>query len=1747
MSLETAPARNARNPQGHPDASDNTAHKQNTPHSDLNLTNVFSDRVNNHNTGSEQSLGEQVRSTVNRFSEVLKNMQGASSAADGFGRDGFGIDDRSSATQKPTPAGKFAPESATDGKGVKNLTNHDGTQSQFNPDDSSAQHHTGELAEKPAAGKQKKKFAQLGVDTPIPIHGEDAPVATLHAKSEVPAPPPVAALHAKSEIPASASVAALHAKSEIPAPASVAALHAKSEIPAPASVAALHAKSEIPAPASVAALHAKSEIPAPASAETLHAKSAAPAPTPAEALHAKSAAPTPAPAEALHAKSAAPPPAPAEALHAKPATPPPAPAEALHAKPAAPPPAPAEALHAKPATPPPAPAEALHAKPATPPPAPAEALHAKPATPPPAPAEALHAKPAAPPPAPAEALHAKPAAPPPAPAEALHAKPAAPVVPGSLAKSDAAHPPSLDHGGTQVLAKSDAAHPQSLDHGGTQVLAKSDAAHPPSLDHGGTQVLAKSDAAHPQSLDHGGTQVLAKSDAAHPPSLDHGGTQVLAKSDAAHPQSLDHVGTQVLAKSDAAHPQSLDHGGTQVLAKSDAAHPQSLDHGGTQVLAKSDAAHPQSLDHGGAQVLAKSDAVHPPSLDHGGAQVLAKSDAVHPPSLDHGGAQVLAKSDAAQIPTSTERGSLLAKSEKAQTSTSEKTTQIARVEGAQAQIQASEKAAQVARVEAAQVQAQVSGKEAPVAVRIEAAPARSSGKEASVVAKVEIAQTPPRRETTDTVKPDIPTIVTNSTSTGFGGGSAGPTTNASPASQGQGSQSSTLTVQSQQGSQNLGPAMHDPRGSQNLGPAMQDPQGSQNSGPVMHDSQGSQNLGPVMHDPQGSQNLGLVMHDPQGSQNLGPVMHDPRGSQNLGPAMQDPQGSQNLGPVLQDPRGPQNLGSVMQDPRGSQNSNPVMHDPQELQNAGQAGQGSQGPGSHGLPILPGPSETTDGIANGSNAHLPQTQSTVMIQNNSTASQSAVENTKFPWHMDYNPLQTTNAGNEPSTHVAAMRTIAGVFDSATTITPNVAPMHPTMVHIPLDGMQQVLNDNRGANFNPIHGVIDPGIPADLSSNKNQPAVMQQDPTSIVISPAQVDFSIQPIQEIPIQFELDQKVLHEHHQNQIGHEHGHHVALHAQDIEHNQAHYGEQHEHWQHSHTNHDDSNIEMTPHSNRVETAEQLDNTFSTSFTNTDQSEISQLISNSYDEQIRMVAEDILKGWNELQDYRDKLDQSRRTEEERNNNYQQMLADRKETAEQLDIEYRSREEILRSARNEERLRQEESDRRRKQEEEDKRRKQEENIRRLSDTMLTAMTTKRQQELDEKAQADQLRQHQQRREKQLREDTKQEKYIVRPNDTLESITKKKLGALDLLTLLYELNKSKIQVKYAENGEPLYVVKVGTILFLPSRKQIREYRQRLLSQSSNNHSMPLKPGSPESQINQNRRANIEKFLGPISSVKTPNELHYTIRLGDSLRSIALKHPALKDVALWKLVARKNGLPTTTDSKGAPTAALNRGSTMVIPTQTEIAEYRLTVTGNNLASMHSKSAQGVQNELAATPCPSCLRLVTASSFVCPACACQIEKGEAEEVDDKTRSRTFTDCRHEFETGNLVSFGKVIGDTTLSFKRPLPNGVQSVPTEEEIIDSTTEQLSDTCRIIKSVLKRNVAEITQSHLEILHGSEWLAVLAYEVSDTGMVRHEFLSNGTKRSVMIDLPSCAAQEMIQNDLASNWLTYCKKFLSAKRLSA
>jgi hypothetical protein len=88
--------------------------------------------------------------------------------------------------------------------------------------------------------------------------------------------------------------------------------------------------------------------------------------------------------------------------------------------------------------------------------------------------------------------------------------------------------------------------------------------------------------------------------------------------------------------------------------------------------------------------------------------------------------------------------------------------------------------------------------------------------------------------------------------------------------------------------------------------------------------------------------------------------------------------------------------------------------------------------------------------------------------------------------------------------------------------------------------------------------------------------------------------------------------------------------------------------------------------------------------------------------------------------------------------------------------------------------------------------------------------------------------------------------------------------------------------------------------------------------------------------------------------------------------------------------------------------------------------------------------------------------------------------------------------------------------------------------------------LVQTDTKRAGKTNTRLQLETLRDDRWVAVIAYEISSDKAIRHEYSLSGKTKSIKMDLPPGALDELVQNDLTRNWKSYCDKFLAGKKLS-
>jgi nucleoid-associated protein YgaU len=432
---------------------------------------------------------------------------------------------------------------------------------------------------------------------------------------------------------------------------------------------------------------------------------------------------------------------------------------------------------------------------------------------------------------------------------------------------------------------------------------------------------------------------------------------------------------------------------------------------------------------------------------------------------------------------------------------------------------------------------------------------------------------------------------------------------------------------------------------------------------------------------------------------------------------------------------------------------------------------------------------------------------------------------------------------------------------------------------------------------------------------------------------------------------------------------------------------------------------------------------------------------------------------------------------------------------------------------------------------------------------------------------------------RDEEKRVKYIVKQGDTLESIAFKILRDKRLAGLIYDINKIVIPVRRA-GGRNVIELKTGLTLWLPTGTDIKDYRVRLMTgagapppgqttQSASPSMLPAQPaqefvtveeelearfGSNWASIEpgdtaleipapattlpaphampantakraraddvaemdanarasfQSRRDNIEKVLGPIVPKSEDVTPHYVVRLGDTLKSIAMKHPALNDIKLWRLLAQVNDIPVDVDERGNPVARVKRGQILNLPMQDEIDAFR---SGEAQPGKRIDIMPAVPHPSATLPAaenPVAAEFIPVLTGTVPVAASLLGP-DAQPPSGPRR----TDQRLQALSQQNV-----------------------VPGSDFVV---LKERNGNSRLLQAGNVENIGAGLRMQLEAWVNSVWLPVVIYEIYDDVSLRHECKPDGTRKTIRIDLPPQAAVELANNDLHSNWLTYCSKFV-------
>ncbi|HMP54728.1 MAG TPA: hypothetical protein PKD05_24475, partial [Candidatus Melainabacteria bacterium] len=395
-----------------------------------------------------------------------------------------------------------------------------------------------------------------------------------------------------------------------------------------------------------------------------------------------------------------------------------------------------------------------------------------------------------------------------------------------------------------------------------------------------------------------------------------------------------------------------------------------------------------------------------------------------------------------------------------------------------------------------------------------------------------------------------------------------------------------------------------------------------------------------------------------------------------------------------------------------------------------------------------------------------------------------------------------------------------------------------------------------------------------------------------------------------------------------------------------------------------------------------------------------------------------------------------------------------------------------------------------------------------------------------------------------------------------------------LIYDINKKIIPV-VQEEGKNVVKLRKGLVIWLPSPFEQREFKSKI---ATGGGTMPTavnatagetnKYTTPEEELaakfgtnwsgsesgeggadvsgqiladsikkSEERIKNIESVLGDFDR-KRPGKTgasggKYVVRLGDTLKSVAMKHPLIRDISLWKLLAEVNNLSTATDSKGTPKASLTRGSSIKIPSQDEISEYREKLGLTRAFDPQASRLNMAENQPKLRLCDGCGRMSVVDTL-CP-CGHGQKKTIAPTQIEPTDAADFAT-----ESGDFASSQNRIGGEAVKTDREEEASVEM----PALADRPLEVLEDLDSMTRLVRHAQTEESPLIYaMQLVGESGWQTLISYEIRESKTYRHDDYSGEKRKSVKIDLPARAAEELAKNDIVGNWKSYKRKFLRSR----
>ncbi|MBX9719861.1 MAG: LysM peptidoglycan-binding domain-containing protein, partial [Candidatus Obscuribacterales bacterium] len=337
-------------------------------------------------------------------------------------------------------------------------------------------------------------------------------------------------------------------------------------------------------------------------------------------------------------------------------------------------------------------------------------------------------------------------------------------------------------------------------------------------------------------------------------------------------------------------------------------------------------------------------------------------------------------------------------------------------------------------------------------------------------------------------------------------------------------------------------------------------------------------------------------------------------------------------------------------------------------------------------------------------------------------------------------------------------------------------------------------------------------------------------------------------------------------------------------------------------------------------------------------------------------------------------------------------------------------------------------------------------RLQDQAL-ALQLKEQQEREEKQRQLDEQNERDRKERELQEKQKQDEkkkqedneriHIVAKGDSLNSLAKRYFNNKSYAEIIYDRNMASINV-VTHKGRKYSDLQVKQKLMIPNQKFVDNFKQSMLSHKGidfggvNYGSVEeelkskyginwdgtslfagaktaagVKDGPPIQRrtfsgkgnvLSHEKKENIESMLGPIAAESSKSRKQ-TVHLGQTIKSIANK--LYGSPAYWRLLALKNNLSTEVDKRKDPVVQLHRGQMLRLPDQDEIASFQRDPDNPVVVSLYTDD-NGLFQPLTRR-CGSCERDTLSMAVVCVSCGfdmdCPVEDDFEPEDEEVTET----------------------------------------------------------------------------------------------------------------------------------------------------